>query len=158
MMTERISYTNHELTVFASRITTVDGNLVPSGALEWVQGTPFDFRSARRIGAHIRDNNEQLRFGLGYDHNFVLDAYAADTSRSVARILAARLYDPSSGRIREVSTTKPGIQVYTGNELDQVTAGKGGAYVRHAGIALETQHFSRHPQPSVISHHHRAAW
>ena len=77
---------------------------------------------------------------MSYDHNFVLDAYAADTLIGVARVLAARLYDPTSGRILEVSTTKPGIQVYTGNKMDQVITGKGGAYARHAGIALETQH------------------
>lgn len=138
---------DHELQVFSSNILPVDANLIPTGVLQPVEGTPFDFREPCRVGARIRDNDKQLRFGAGYDHNFVLDQVVP--SGDPTRFLAARLSDPASGRMLDVLTTKPGIQVYTGNELDQVTNGKGGAYVRHAGIALETQHFPDTPnQPT----------
>ncbi|MEP6833371.1 MAG: aldose epimerase family protein [Gemmatimonas sp.] len=138
---------DHELTVFASQITPVNSGLIPTGKLQPVVGTPFDFRSGRRIGAHIYDDDDQLRIGRGYDHNFVLDAGANNSGQSP--VLAARLYDPASGRILEVRTTKPGIQIYTGNELDQIAGGKGGAYALHAGVALETQHFPDSPnQPT----------
>jgi aldose 1-epimerase len=104
-----------------------------------VAGTPFDFRSFHTIGARIREHNEQLRIGQGYDHNWVL--HPANGVR-----VAARLLDPSSGRMLTVSTTQPGIQFYSGNFLDGTLYGTSGhAYRQSDGLALETQHFPDSP-------------
>ncbi|MEO8000083.1 MAG: aldose epimerase family protein [Gemmatimonadaceae bacterium] len=156
---------DHELMVCGSFITPVDATLIPTGELRSVTNTPFDFRTACRIGDRIGDPDEQLRLAGGYDHNYVLDTApsanesnvsapnrapsgAAFTNVKLAHVAlthAARLHDRHSGRTLDVLTTEPAIQVYTGNELDQVPAGKGGAYARYAGIALETQHFPNTP-------------
>lgn len=141
---------DHVLTVNASHYTPVDQTLIPSGEVRPVGNTAFDFRNPRRVGAHIADHDEQLQFGGGYDHNFVIDGATAGNGL----VDAARLFDPASGRVLNIRTTKPGIQVYTGNELDEVLHGKSGAYVRHSGVALETQHFPDAPNhenfPSTI--------
>lgn len=138
----------HELTVDADAYTPVDETLVPTGERAPVEGTPFDFRRPTPIGARLRDAHEQLRIGHGYDHNFVLRG-----GGSLA--LAARLRDPSSGRVLDVSTTEPGLQVYSGNFLGGEPAGRGGrAYAPHDGLCLETQHFPDSPNrpefPSTV--------
>ena len=130
---------DHELFVNASAYTPVDRTGIPTGAIEPVAGTPLDFRSPRRIGE--RSGALAGRRG-GYDHNFVLDRGPAATGPS----LAARLRDPASGRVLEVHTTQPGLQLYAGNFLDGSLTGRGGArYRRHHGLCLETQHFPDSP-------------
>jgi aldose 1-epimerase len=138
----------HEVTIEADRITPVDSTLIPTGQLEPVAGTPFDFRQPHAIGERIGADNEQLKFGKGYDHNFVLNA-------SGAMGLAARVRDPKSGRSMEVSTDQPGLQFYTGNFLDGHIHGKGGKVYPHRGaFCMETQHFPDSPNkpqfPSTV--------
>ena len=130
----------HEVMLNADRYTPVDSTLIPTGELATVAGTPFDFRTATAIGARINDKNQQLEYGKGYDHNWVL-------SRSVDGLeLAARVYEPTTGRTLEISTTEPGIQFYTGNFLDGTIKGKGGrVYPHRSGFCLETQHYPDSP-------------
>jgi aldose 1-epimerase len=114
-----------------------------------VRGTPFDFTRMTAIGARINADNEQLKFGKGYDHNFVLNG------RMGVMRLAARLYEPTTGRVMEVLTTEPGLQFYSGNFLDGTLIGKGGkAYQQRYGFCLETQHFPDSPNkpnfPSTV--------
>ncbi|MEQ1354019.1 MAG: aldose epimerase family protein, partial [Candidatus Acidiferrum sp.] len=131
----------NKLTLHAERFTPVDATLIPTGELRSVAGTPFDFRESTAVGARIEQDNEQLKLGHGYDHNWVLDPGITKTPG-----LAASLYDPSSGRTLEVWTTEPGIQIYTGNFLDGTIHGKGGqVYERRSAICLETQHFPDSP-------------
>jgi aldose 1-epimerase len=139
----------HEMMINADRFTPVDETLIPTGELRSVQGTPLDFRKATAIGARINQDDEQLKFGKGYDHNYVLNP----GSRHL--VLAARVYEPRSGRIMEVLTTQPGVQLYSGNFLDGSNVGKGGKpYQQRYGFCLETQHFPdspNHPNfPSTI--------
>ena len=129
----------HELTLQADKFTPVDATLIPTGELRDVAGTPFDFRTKMAIGARIGQDDEQLKLGNGYDHNFVL-------RHSGELALAARVLDPKSGRVLEVSTTEPGIQFYTGNFLDGTAVGKGGKPITfRTGFCLETQHFPGSP-------------
>ena len=139
---------SHELMLAASHFTPVDSTLIPTGEIRSVEGTPFDFLQATAIGDRIDDPNEQIGFGGGYDHNFVLDQ-----TSPADMMLAATVYDPSSGRIMDVFTTEPGIQFYTGNFLDGSIVGKGGqAYGRRSAFCLETQHFPDSPnQPGFPS-------
>jgi aldose 1-epimerase len=134
----------------ASRYTPVDSTLIPTGELAPVAGTPFDFRTATAIGARIAQDNAQLRFGRGYDHNFVLDSDAP--TRNGLRH-AARVVEPTSGRTLDVFTDQPGIQFYSGNFLDGSITGKSGRVYRHRyGFCLETQHFPDSPnQPAFPS-------
>ena len=139
----------HLLTLDADHFTPVDGGLIPTGELKPVAGTPFDFRRATAIGARIEQSDEQLKLGKGYDHNWVLNKKGSELS------LAARVEEPTSGRVREVWTTQPGIQFYTGNFLDGTIKGKGGkVYARRSALCLETQHFPDSPNkpafPSVV--------
>jgi aldose 1-epimerase len=139
----------HELTVNADRYTPVDDTLIPTGALAPVQGTPFDFRQATAIGARIDADDAQIKFGKGYDHNYVLNRKGAGLE------VAARLTDPKSGRTMEIATTEPGIQFYSGNFLDGTIKGKGGhVYAHRTGLCLETQHYPDSPNqktfPSTI--------
>ncbi len=146
----------HVLTIHASRFTPVDSGLIPTGELRSVAGTPFDFRAPMAIGARIGQKDEQLQRGRGYDHNFVLDTQA--NGKQANRLqLAARVEEPESGRVLEVSTTEPGVQLYTGNFLDGKVRGKGGKVYPHRGaFCLETQHFPDSPNkpefPSVVLH------
>jgi aldose 1-epimerase len=140
---------NHQLTLNADRFTPTDNGSIPTGELRSVKGTPFDFTKSTAIGARIDQDNEQLKFGNGYDHNFVLNKNDNELS------LAATVYEPTSGRVMEVFTTEPGVQFYTGNFLDGSTNGKGGqTYPRRSGFCLETQHFPDSPNkpkfPSVV--------
>ncbi len=131
----------HLLTIQADKFTPVDAGLIPTGELRDVEGTPFDFRNPVAIGARIEQEEEQLKLGGGYDHNFVLRC-SADPGES----LAARVVEPTSGRVLEVTTTEPGVQFYTGNFLDGKTIGKGGAtYPKRSAFCLETQHYPDSP-------------
>ena len=132
---------DHKLTLRASRFTLVAPGLVPTGELRSVAGTPFDFREPTAVGARIDQDDEQLKLGKGYDHNWVLDADANGTPA-----LAATLYEPTTGRVLETWTTEPGIQLYTGNFLDRTIDGKGGrSYEHRSAVCLETQHFPDSP-------------
>lgn len=131
---------DHVLTLNADRFTPVDAGLIPTGELKPVAGTPFDFRKPTVIGARIEQNDEQLKLGKGYDHNWVVNR------RGSGLTLAARVEEPGSGRVLEVETTEPGIQFYTGNFLDGTIKGKGGkVYNQRYGFCLETQHFPDSP-------------
>jgi aldose 1-epimerase len=131
---------NNMLTLHASLFTPVDSTLIPTGELRSVVNTPFDFTKSTRVGDRIDADDEQIRFGKGYDHNWVLD------SSSGKLIDAAEVYEPTTGRVLRVSTTQPGMQFYTGNFLDGTLKGKGGAtYVRRGALCLETQHFPDSP-------------
>ncbi|HEX8191055.1 MAG TPA: aldose epimerase family protein [Pyrinomonadaceae bacterium] len=139
----------HQLMINADRFTPTDAGSIPTGELRAVKGTPFDFTRATAIGARIGQDDEQLKFGNGYDHNFVVNGRAG-----VLR-LAARASEPKSGRVMEVWTTEPGVQLYTGNFLEGTAPGKGGArYDRRHGFCLETQHFPDSPNrpefPSTV--------
>jgi aldose 1-epimerase len=135
---------DHVLTLDASAFTPIDSTLIPTGDISSVQGTPFDFRAAAPIGARIEQSNAQLRYGRGYDHNWVL--YRAGQT-GLAH--AARLADPTSGRALDISTTEPGIQFYSGNFLDGTITGKGRqVYGHRTGLCLETQHFPDSPNRS----------
>jgi aldose 1-epimerase len=140
------SVLDHELELAASRYTPTDDTQIPTGEITAVEGTPFDFRTPQAIGERIDADDPQLRAGLGYDHNFVLDG-----AGSLAR--AARVRDPKTGRTLEVLTTEPAIQLYTGNLLDGTLVGPSGrAYGRRHAFALETQHFPDSPnQPAFPS-------
>jgi aldose 1-epimerase len=142
----------HELEIDANYITSVDANLIPTGAFRGVRGTPFDFLKAHVVGERIDSDDDQLCMAGGYDHNFVLN-HALDASRRRPPAFAARLRDPASGRTLEISTTEPGLQLYTGNTFDRGGPGKGGyRYPRHAAVALEPQHFPDSPnQPQFPS-------
>ena len=132
---------DHILQIDADTYTPVDETLIPTGELAPVEGTPFDFREPRQIGAGIRSNDAQMLIGRGYDHNFVLNR-----EDDTALEMAARLYDPSSGRALEVWTTEPGIQFYSGNFLDGTLVGPSGEMYRQGdGLCLETQHYPDSP-------------
>jgi aldose 1-epimerase len=132
---------NHLLKLNADRYTPVDETLIPTGDLPPVAGTPFDFRSFHAIGERIRGNDEQLVFGRGYDHNWVLNP-----PHGHGLNLAAKLVDPSSGRVLTILTEEPGIQFYSGNFLDGTLYGTSGRQYRQGdGLALETQHFPDSP-------------
>jgi aldose 1-epimerase len=137
----------HSVRLNADRFTPVDSGLIPTGELRSVEGTPFDFRRSTAIGARIEADDEQLKLSKGYDHNWVLNRSGQGLS------LAARVEEPTSGRVLEVLTTEPGIQFYTGNSLDAAIQGKAGnVYTRRSGFCLETQHFPDSPnKPSFPS-------
>jgi aldose 1-epimerase len=138
----------HQVQLLADRFTPVDQGLIPTGELRPVAGTPMDFRQPTAIGARVEQDDEQLVFGQGYDHNFVLNK-----TRPGALELAARVYEPTSGRVLEALTTEPGVQFYIGNFLDGSNTGKGNRSYQHRyGFCLETQHFPNSPnQPAFPS-------
>ena len=139
----------HEVLLNASRFTPVDEGLIPTGEWKSVKGTPFDFTKPTTIGARIEQDDQQLKFGKGYDHNWVLDKAPGLLS------VAARVYEPASGRVMDVLSTEPGLQFYTGNFLDGSITGKGGwKYVFRSAFCMEPQHFPDSPNqpkfPSVV--------
>ena len=138
---------DHEISINADRFTPIDDTSIPTGELQPVEGTPFDFRTRTAIGARIEADNPQLKKALGYDHNYVLNGTAGELR------LAARVYEPKSGRVMDVLTTQPGVQFYTGNHLEGNVTGKGGVtYGFRYGFCLETQHFPDSPnQPRFPS-------
>ncbi|MCU1243750.1 MAG: Aldose 1-epimerase [Candidatus Acidoferrum typicum] len=133
---------DHVIAMHAKQFTPVDKTLIPTGELRDVAGTPMDFTTATPIGKRINDNYEQLVFGKGYDHNWVIARSGGGTDLTIA----AQASDPKSGRTLEVLTTEPGVQFYSGNFLDGSAKGKGGkAYGQRAAFCLETQHFPDSP-------------
>lgn len=137
---------DHEVIIRASAFTPVNETLIPTGELRSVDGTPFDFRSPRLVGERINEAYDQLILGRGYDHNYVLD---------IDEMIAAEVYDPSTGRLLQVITDQPGIQFYTGNFLDGTQTGRGGkVYQYRSGLCLETQHYPDTPNqetfPTVV--------
>ncbi|MEW6235472.1 MAG: aldose epimerase family protein [Candidatus Omnitrophota bacterium] len=147
---EMESILDHELMLNAKFYTPVDDTLIPTGEIAFVKGTPFDFAEPMQIGARIAADDDQIKKGGGYDHNFVLDKTEAD-----ALNLGGRVFEPKSGRLLEFFTTQPGVQFYTGNFLDGSNIGKGGQVYKHRfGFCLETQHFPDSPNhahfPSAI--------
>jgi aldose 1-epimerase len=141
---------DHQLLLRAPQFTPVDATLIPTGELRAVRGTPFDFTKSTAIGVRINQDDEQMNFGKGYDHNWVLER-----TKKGGLQLAAEVFEPTSGRVLEVLTTEPGIQFYSGNFLDGTAKGKGGQlYAHRTGLCLETQHFPdspNHPNfPSTV--------
>ena len=139
----------HELLIDADRCTPVDAGLIPTGELQRVKGTPLDFTRPAAIGARIDADDQQLKFGGGYDHNFVLNKTGNELT------LAAKVYEPTTGRVLEIHTTQPGIQFYSGNFLDGSITGKAGKIYKHRyAFCLEPQHFPDSPNkadfPSVV--------
>lgn len=140
---------DHVLTIHASRTTPVDAGLIPTGEIVPVTGTPLDFTSPHMIGERVDSPDEQMRFGGGYDHNWVIDR------RDDSLFLTATVLEPESGRVMDILTTEPGLQFYSGNFLDGTLTGKSGKkYLYRGGFCLETQHFPdsiNHPNfPSAI--------
>jgi aldose 1-epimerase len=140
---------DHVVMINADKFTPVDSTLIPTGELRPVDGTPFDFRTPTPIGARIQQNDEQLKFGNGYDHNWVIN----DDTGAVR--LMARVTEPTTGRVLEVLSSEPGLQFYTGNFLDGTIKGKGGwVYQFRDAFCMEPQHFPdspNHPDfPSVV--------
>ena len=140
---------DHQLVLHALQFTPVDSTLIPTGELRAVRGTPFDFTKPTAIGARINQDDEQLKFGKGYDHNWVLEKTKSGLQ------LAAEVFEPVSGRVLDVLTTEPGIQFYSGNFLDGTAKGKAGQqYAHRTGLCLETQHFPDSPNhenfPSTV--------
>ena len=140
---------DHELMLNATATTPVDIGLIPTGEIRSVKGTPFDFTTAKAIGRDVGQKDQQLEYGLGYDHNWVLDKGGKDGQMT----LAATVYEPTSGRFMEVFTEEPGIQFYCGNFLAGNLKGKAGkTYVNRGGFCLETQHYPDSPnQPDFPS-------
>ncbi len=131
----------HQLQIFSDSFTPIDPVLIPTGEIRSVAGTPLDFRQPHTIGERIGADDEQLRNGLGYDHNYVLRA-----AGSAGLIRAVRVAEPRSGRVMEVWTNEPGVQFYSGNFLDSTNVGKGyRVYHKYYGLCLETQHYPDSP-------------
>ncbi len=136
---------DHIVQINADRFTPVNEHLIPTGELKPVRGTPFDFTQPKKAGERIEEEDEQLKLAIGYDHNFVLNKTGEALS------MAARVVEPSSGRVLEVLTTQPGMQFYTGNHLDGTVTGKGGViYGFRFGFCLETQHFPDSPNQPLF--------
>ncbi len=137
------SIEGHLLKINAGSYTPIDGNMIPTGELRSVEGTPFDFRTEKPIGRDLGADHHQLQTGKGYDHNFVLNR---EVRGGDGLTLAARVLEPTSGRVMEVLTDEPGLQFYSGNFLDGGTIGKSGKPYGHRGaFCLETQHFPDSP-------------
>ncbi|MDF9834326.1 aldose 1-epimerase [Ereboglobus sp. PH5-5] len=141
---------NHMLTLNASHYTPVDKGLIPTGQVAPVAGTPFDFTKPRAIGERVDADDEQIKFGGGYDHNFIIDRPAGFVANLSSPLLkAAEVYEPVSGRVLEVFTGEPAVQFYCGNFLDGKNVGKSKvAYEKRAGFCLETQHSPDSPNQS----------
>ena len=143
---------SHRLRLHADTFTPVDSGLIPTGELAPVAGTPMDFTKLKAIGKEVNAKTEQIKFGLGYDHNWVL---SSELNEQKGLRMAARVVEPKTGRVLTVRTAEPGIQFYCGNFLDGTNIGKGGHVYQHRnGFCLETQHFpdspNKHNFPSTI--------
>lgn len=136
--------TKHEMMIVADHFTPVNKEVVPTGEIRAVAGTPFDFTRLTAVGPGLLSSDEQIANGGGYDHNWVLKVSGTKPEK------AAEVYEPVTGRVMEVFTTKPGVQFYSGNFLNGSDVGKGGAvYGKHSGLCLETQYF-----PNAMKHTH----
>jgi aldose 1-epimerase len=144
----RANILDHKVMIAADKFTPTDGTLIPTGELRSVEGTPFDFRKPTAIGARINQENEQLKFGSGYDQNFIINKAPNQLG------LAARVLEPKTGRVLEVLTTEPAMQFYTGNHLKDITGKDGWRYQPRDGFCMEPQHFPdspNHPEfPSTV--------
>lgn len=130
----------HVLVINASQSTPVDAGMIPTGEIADIRGTALDFTTPHAIGERIEADNEQLKFGVGYDFNYIIDKNENELG------FAASAFEPESGRFMEVYTTEPGVQLYTGNHLKGNEIGKSGtAYTKRTGFCLETQHFPDSP-------------
>ena len=135
----------HEVYINSDKITPVDKDLITTGGYEPVAGTPFDFRKPTAIGARINDPDQQLQYGPGYDHNWVINKPMGKLG------LEARVYEPTTGRVLEVWSTEPGLQFYAGNFLDGSITGKDGkVYPRRSGFAMEPQHYPDSPNKPMF--------
>lgn len=145
------SILNHQLQVNADSITPITKAQIPTGEFMPVADTPFDFREMRSVGERIDDENDQLEYGFGYDHNFVIRHLKENDLT-----FAARLYDEVSGRVMDVFSQEPGLQVYSGNWLNDSMSGKGITFERRGGICLEPEHYPNSPNqenfPNTILH------
>lgn len=132
---------DHEIALNCDKFLPVDKTLIPTGELKSVEGTPLDFMTSTKIGARINDTlDEQIKFGGGYDHAWIIKDHTTDIHE------AAAVYEPTSGRVMEVLTTEPAIQFYTGNFLNGTIVGKGGViYKKRSGLCLETEHYPDSP-------------
>lgn len=144
------SVENHILQINAGTYTPTDSHSLPLGTIASVAGTPLDFRTPHRIGAGLRSSDPQMMYTHGYDQNWIVNGQLSSTP-----VLAARLADPASGRMMDVLTTQPGLQVYTGNALDGRYAGPSGhAYRQTDAVALEAEHYPDSPShpdfPSIV--------
>ena len=141
---------NHLLTINADSYTPVNQDLIPTGKIEKVKGTPFDFTTEKPIGQDLDKENQQLEYSKGYDQNFVLNGAPKNKN---GLVLAAKVTEPNSGRVMEVFTNEPGIQFYESNFLDGGAMGKSGKpYIYRGALCLETQHFPNSPnQPNFPS-------
>jgi len=138
----------HQLQLFADAFTPVDSVLIPTGKVEKVAGTPFDFTTSHTIGERVNAADQQIVFGKGYDHSFVLTAKAVVGEQHPV----ARVTEPESGRVMEVTSDQPAVQFYCGNFLNGSEKGKGSAYQKRTGFCLETQHYPDSPnQPGFPS-------
>lgn len=140
---------NHVVMIDSDKFTPVDSTLIPTGELRPVNGTPFDFRKPTPIGLRINENDEQLKFGNGYDHNWVINKPIGQLG------LIAKVTEPTTGRVLEVLSSEPGLQFYTGNFLDGTITGKGNwTYQFRNGFCMEPQHYPDSPNraefPSVV--------
>ncbi|WP_224998462.1 aldose epimerase family protein [Cesiribacter sp. SM1] len=137
---------DHKVMIKADKFVPVDEDLIPTGQLQDVKGTPMDFTNAARVGQSINADHEQIKLGRGYDHTWVL-------GEPGQMKLAATVYEPATGRYMETHTTEPGVQFYTGNFLNGQMVGKGGVtYDYRYGLCLETQHLPDSPnQPQFPS-------
>lgn len=133
---------DHQLMINADQFTVINNECIPTGEIRNVKGTPMDFTSLRSIREGLLSDDEQIKCGKGYDHNWILNVSGKAAEK------AGELYEPESGRLMEFFTTKPGVQFYSGNFIDVV--GKAGAkYIKHSGLCLETQYF-----PNSLKHKH----
>jgi aldose 1-epimerase len=131
---------DHEIMLNAEKFTPIDKEFIPTGEIRSVENTPFDFRKPKKIGKDINNGNEQLEFGLGYDHNYILS-----DSRNGTKFVGT-VFDPESGRLMEIHTTEPAVQFYSGNFMDGSHAGHlGKVYQYREAICFETQHYPDSP-------------
>ena len=145
---------NHEVQIYADEYTPVDSTLIPTGKIEKVAGTPFDFTKATTIGARINDKNEQLTFGKGYDHNYVLNK-----TKAMGMYHAATVKGDKSGVVMDIYTQEPGLQFYSGNFMQSKNTFKTGAKDDfRTAIAMETQHFPGFSKSSSLSINRFKAW
>lgn len=140
---------DHVMMINADEFTVVDSSVIPTGEIRSVEGTPLDFRQPTRIGERIDEDDEQLKFAGGYDHNWIVNGEPGELR------LAARVSEPATGRVLEVHTTQPGVQFYSGNMMPEEMPGRDGeTYKWRSGLCLETQHFPdspNHPNfPSTV--------